>query len=314
MGAGNRLDTASSVQTDFEPSRKRGELQGQEHSILRSGDQRGAVSKTSMCELVLLPWTLLMLMLLCFLQAGTYGFFGVLVVIPVVLIGLNLLFLRYNVTRKNNNEIILGLLCLTALLIGLCVALWAQFGALTEYHRLSQGASYFNVLPAEPAAGKSDATTIVFTSDTVIDTNSSFGFTETSAWASSVYCVAPVSDGDLYEKRVEYWAVGINCCESRSKFACFEPKASGAHAAIVAPANWQRSESFAAAVSGAAAAHGLTVGEKSLLLRWTEDPVGYRNRLWRNTVKLFAVFGAVYLVISLMIGLSLFPVLSGKKR
>eukprot|EP00446_Apocalathium_sp_SHHI-4_P032893 CAMPEP_0177248118 /NCGR_PEP_ID=MMETSP0367-20130122/51982_1 /TAXON_ID=447022 ORGANISM="Scrippsiella hangoei-like, Strain SHHI-4" /NCGR_SAMPLE_ID=MMETSP0367 /ASSEMBLY_ACC=CAM_ASM_000362 /LENGTH=360 /DNA_ID=CAMNT_0018700403 /DNA_START=40 /DNA_END=1119 /DNA_ORIENTATION=+ len=274
-----------------------------EHSMLRSGGNgKPAESRANIWELVLVPWFFLVLVLACFLQAGTYGYYLTLVAIPVILLTLNLYFFQYQYKRKKNAEVVLGLLCLVAIVISLSVGTYSVSKSLTEYHRLSQGASYFNVLPSEAGASKLDATTLSFTNATLVDISRTFGFTDTRTQKKSTFCVAPVSDGNLYRRRVQFWAAGLDCCEARSNFNCLSPSSIGSHGALVLPADMQQLEGFKRAVLGAESAYDLTAGDNYLLVQWHEDPVGYRNGLFSGTMLLFGIFAGVYLIISTMVG------------
>lgn len=285
-----------------------------EHSLLRSGGSSAVEvrSRVNIWELIAVPWVFLALVLACFLQAGTYGYYLPLFVIPVVLLVLNSWFLVHHYKRGRNAEVVLGILTLTAISISLCVGLYAVVRNLSEYRRLSQGASYFNVLPSEPAAGKMDATTLVFTNTTLVDVSRTFGFTDARGPIQRTFCVAPVANGELHAKRVQFWAAGVNCCEARSNFGCFDLHSAGKHGAIVLPKAAQEDEGFRDAVRGAQAAYLLEAGGPYMLVHWLQDPVGYRDNLWNSSATLFLVFGSVYLVISTMIGIALLPTLTAK--
>jgi len=290
-----------------------------EKSILRSGASldgksaaRAPTSRHSMWELALLPWVFVVLILVTYWEAGTYGFHHTYWAVPVILLPSAAWFIRHHYMRGNNEEVILGLLCMVGIVISLAVALYGCFAALDEYRALSQGASYFNVLPAEAAASKLDASTIVFTNTTLVDVTRTYGFTDTRDKAERTYCVAPVSDGDLYQQRIQYWATGIDCCEAMSNFACFRNRIQeGAHGALVVRKDAKHMERFHRAVQGALGAYDLTVGDHYLLVDWIEDPIGYRDGLWRGTTTVFAVFAISYLVISAMIGVAVLPAILG---
>jgi len=301
----------TSQATDFAGSTRTGAEAAPEHSILRSGGLKGRVrSRVNIWELVLVPWAFLVLILLCYLLGGAHGKPIVLWVIPIVLVALAGAFIRYHYQQGNNAEVVLGILCITAVCIGLVVGVYSVVRSLREFHRLSQGASYFNVLPSEPALSKNDATTLVFTNTSEVDPSRALGFVDAHMTVATTYCVAPVSNGDE-GNRIQFWAAGINCCERRGNFQCGAATVANAHGAIVHPEALQEAEGFRLAVSAAEAAYGLTSGEQYLLLDWNKDPVGYRDGLWSNTLTLFLIFGAVYLVISVMIGCALMPVVAG---
>lgn len=284
-----------------------------EHSILRSGGgprARPAKSKVNICELILVPWMFLLLILVCYLLAGSHGEVAAMWIVPIVMIGLSLAFINWHYKLGNNAEVVLGLLCITAVLIGLVVGVYATVKSLSEYRRLSMGASYFNVLASEPAAGHADGATFVFESGTSVDQSRAFGYTDIYSSSATMYCVAPIAqrEGDKLST-VSFWAAGTNCCESRGSFHCGEATTAGASGALMQPRAVQNSEGFRSAVAGASSAHNLRDAPSYLLLAWSSDPVAYRDSLWSSTVTLFLIFGGVYLAISAMIGFSLMPVI-----
>lgn len=253
----------------------------------------------------------LALILICFLLAGSHGETLAMWFVPIVMIGLSLLFINHHYKLGNNAEVVLGLLCTTAVLIGTVMGVYAAVKTLSEYRRLSEGASYFNVLPAEPAAGRMDGATFVFVNGTSVDQSRAFGYTDIYSSSATMYCVAPVSQNGTTRLSISFWAAGTNCCESRGSFWCGEATTDGATGALMQPKAVQQSERFSRAISGAESAYGLS-SPSHALVSWSSDPIAYRDSLWTSTVTLFVVFGGVYLVISMMIGFSLMPVIMMK--
>jgi len=281
-----------------------------EHSILRSGGgprPPPRKSRVNIWELIFVPWMFLALILVCYLLAGSHGEIAAMWIVPIVMIGLSMAFINWHYRLGNNAEVVLGLLCATAVLIGLVVGVYAAVKTLSEFRRLSLGASYFNVLASEPAAGRSDGATFMFVNGTSVDQSRAFGYTDIYSSSATMYCVAPVGDEKL--SKISFWAAGINCCESRGNFYCGEATKAGASGALMQPQAMQSSEGFRLAVKGAESAYNLNESPSHLLLAWSSDPIAYRDTLWSSTVTLFLIFGGVYLVISVMIGLSLMPVI-----
>eukprot|EP00442_Polarella_glacialis_P055706 CAMPEP_0115081658 /NCGR_PEP_ID=MMETSP0227-20121206/19416_1 /TAXON_ID=89957 /ORGANISM="Polarella glacialis, Strain CCMP 1383" /LENGTH=330 /DNA_ID=CAMNT_0002469557 /DNA_START=237 /DNA_END=1229 /DNA_ORIENTATION=- len=284
-----------------------------EKSILRSGDMAEKEHQVNVYELIGVPWGLLVLILACYLVAGAYGQLFVLWMMPVVLCLLFGFFVRYHYKLGNNDEVVLGVLSLAAIVIATSVGVYANLSMLQEYHRLSQGASYFNVLPSEAVDGKLDATTMAFTQLTVADTSRSYGFVDATDPNAPIYCVAPISTGEASFTRIQFWAAGINCCDSLKNFVCGDAAKSGAHGAFILPQSEQVSDGFAKAITGAEAAYGLKTGNGFLLFQWSMDPIQYRDSQWNSSVMLFVIFAAVYLGISGMAGFVIMPMLKGQK-
>lgn len=265
----------------------------------------GNAHQTTLLELVITPWLSQAMVLVCCLLGGLRGDMALLVVPPAALLLLCGIALRHHQKQSHNGEVLIAFLCIIALLIGTAVGWFVNISWLSEYHRLSQGASYFNVLPFEAAAGKLDASTIVFTADSAVLSSKTYGLVYADAPIARNYCVAPVMTTSDVQTRVEYWVAGINCCQPRSGFACGEAANLNAHGAVVLPPESQEDPGYAEAIRGASNAYGLQASNKFLLLSWNQDPVGFCHKLWRQSWMVVAIFSAAYLFVSLMAGVVL---------
>ncbi|CAJ1340483.1 unnamed protein product [Effrenium voratum] len=166
-----------------------------------------------------------------------------------------------------------------------------------------------------PATGLMDATSVVFVNGTRVNTAASFGFTDASSPSMPIYCVAPVTNAAGSLKRIEYWAAGINCCGQNKPFTCREAQDPNAHGGLLLSPTKQGGPAkkfFQNAMKGARDKYGLIAGNDYLLLDWVAKPIAFRDDLWHNTWKLFAVFAGVYLIISAMVGFVILPILRGK--
>lgn len=253
-------------------------------------------------ELILVPWTIMAIVLICFLYAGKSSPWA-LVAIPIVLGSADAVWVSNRYRLNHTPEVVLGMLIFVGILAATIVGGYANGNALLEYYRITKGASYFNVLPEDLAAGKNDATTLVFASGARIDDAMTYGYVDGYSASRDVYCVAPVSLGDSAAgTRVQYWAAGMNCCEPRSHFNCGKASNDTVTGAIVLPESYRSNPLYAAAVQGAQATYGVQAGDDYLLISWTDDPVRYTEALFSRTRTLFFVFALVYLLISAMLG------------
>lgn len=275
-------------------------------SMLRSGGFL-ANSKVTLIELILLPWIAQAVILATFLQAGANGLILTLVLVPSVLLVLSVLFLRYHLYRGNYGEVAIAGLVVVAIVIATAVGLHAELKWLNEYHRLSQGASYFNVLPSEPAASKNDATTLDFIDTAFVQADQTYGYADISGPKITMYCVAPVASASdpLNTNRVQYWAVGTGCCTSRSMFRCGAATDSSAHGGVVLSKATSSLPGYQAALSGAMSLYDLLPSDSHILLTWTNDPTSYRQKLFNSSAFLFLIFGCTYLIISTVFGIML---------
>jgi hypothetical protein len=259
-------------------------------------------------ELMLIPWIVLNLVLIAFLHFGNHSIEGEkLILVPIVLLIVSASFLYDRNKRTNPShdaEIVLGILCIVAILAATFVGIYANATSLAEYWRIYSGASYFNVYPAESAAGYQDATVMTYSLDAGVDSGRTYGFVDGRTKESTLYCVAPIASGATFSvsNSIQYWAAGVGCCFPRSEFTCGHAKNTSVRGAIVLPESKQKDELFKAAIQGAQYAYGIAPAEKYLLVDWKADPIEYHASLWRNAKKLFLIFSGVYLLISIMVG------------
>merc|ERR1719191_456732 len=124
---------------------------------------------------------------------------------------------------------ILGSLSAVAVLAGAVIGLYAfdTYQIFTDYY--SNSRTYTNVVPSEPSASRSDAGKITFTSETHVDGTKSVGY---AGPGGVPYCAAPIAD-NVETPRIEFWAVGMDCCGWEGTFHCDGAKNREAHAGIV---------------------------------------------------------------------------------
>lgn len=281
---------------------------GSERSILRSGPLAKPNGKVNLAEMIFVPWGCLGLIFTCFLfDEGSS-----LALIPTTLLVLAGLFTYTRYTAGRHAEVVLGMLCVLAIFLGVAVGLYAQASFLNEYWRLDRGASYYNVLPSELATSKNDATMMNFVEGTRVDTGKTFGYLDGGSDSGTTYCVAPISSGISEETRIQYWAAGTDCCYSREDFHCGDSAKEGALGAVVRPRSTAQRSGYVSAIDGAMKAYGLQAGNEYLLVKWVQDPVAYRDALWKRAMMLFWGICGVYLLLSAMIGCTVFPQIKSK--
>jgi len=272
------------------------------HSLLRSGQLGSKQSKPNIWEIILLPWVVLGLILLCASFADLKVTF--LLWLPsVVIIGLGCVFTYMEVRGRRTGEAILGALCILAACVGLCASLYAYNRWLGEYYRLGAGAHYNNVAPTDSAAGYNDATTIDFTEGSRVDDSRTFGYMDSINRPHDVYCVAPIVVNPDATQQVQFWAAGRNCCYQRTQFSCGHVEDPSVHGGVVLKGPYP--QGFQDAVSGAEYSYGMQSAKNFLLVSWVEDAGDTKDRLWKRTQNFFIVFAGAYLLLSAMLGWSI---------
>lgn len=91
---------------------------------------------------------------------------------------------------------------------------------------------YADVVPSQSSAAVADAGKLVFSAASFVDVNASTSYTTERG---NIYCIAAVRDPTQGPK-IEFWAVGIDCCSTTGinrVFTCDAAKDKDAHGGIV---------------------------------------------------------------------------------
>jgi len=142
-----------------------------------------------------------------------------------------------------------------------------------------------------------DAGRVMFVPGARLDVSKAAAFKD-----GTVYCVAPVSSGTSEPlARVDFWAVGLNCCSgAQGDFECGAWSSPTAAGGLRWTGNDAARAYFRLAVEQAAAAHHLQVGAHPIYIEWMQDPTGAANAYQDRGLRTF-VFWEL-----LVLGLQLF--------
>jgi len=205
----------------------------------------------------------------------------------------------------------LGGLGFFAVFAGVLVGLWINARYFQGYWAYRTRDTYSNVQPTEPAAARYDAAVLGFTDETHLDTTQTLGILDMGVR----YCVAPVlggagpGDGDA----VEYWAIGVDCCEHNGGFDCDDALVPEARTGIVVLSTSKGHDVFQRAVAQAAAFYKLGAPEEPVLLRWVEDAEDFMRRQLIHGILSLVLAVLLFLVLSIVVG-ALLHVLTGRRR
>eukprot|EP00913_Durusdinium_trenchii_P000732 g683.t1 len=161
----------------------------------------------------------------------------------------------------------LGVLCIIAIIGGTALGQrgWEQFWR--QFFWMNIGQQLVPTLGGTAAGARSDAATLVFGTE-------AGGLDHSSD--TDLFCVAPVlspESAGMDFPRVNYWAVGINCCSKSGNFFCDQSRDSSALQAVVQlgggyPCPSCNVESFQKAIAKAEATYGLVSAPDALMVRW----------------------------------------------
>lgn len=137
-----------------------------------------------------------------------------------------------------------------------------------QFHNLRM---YENVLPSDSTAIVADAGRITFATEARLNQAAAVGF---AAEDGRMYCAAPVMNTVMFEKQVNFWAVGEDCCKIQGKFTCgaaADPKARGGVVLLEGaggPFSTTSRDHYDDARRKSQAMFGLTSSPDAVYLRW----------------------------------------------
>jgi len=203
----------------------------------------------------------------------------------------------------------LAILCIPAILVGSFFGSYIHEGYQVYTTFYSNTRKYENVDSSQPASAVADAGKLIFTEGTYVDVNNSVSY---KAETGKVYCIAPIHT-DASVTSIEFWAVGVNCCDKDGNFACDDSTDASVHSgAVVFDSEGfltsSRYSYYELAQEKAEASYGLSTVEAALFVRWlNEDSLEYMQHHYRNLAIIFwIVCASVYCIISCALAFSLY--------
>lgn len=205
----------------------------------------------------------------------------------------------------------LGSLCMLATVGGTAVGRvgWNRYWR--QYWWMQTGHRFKDTTASTPAGARVDAAFLDFfespqsegvrANNTAVEDLMSAGYKD-----DHFYCAAPVLSTDTAIGgliRVNYWAVGIDCCRSVGSFSCEDSRDyRGGYGVVMLdggfPCPGCNAANFKAAVAKAEAVHGLFSAPGALLIRWVRDPAAAESGvMWQSVL---------FLILSSMLGFLLF--------
>lgn len=184
-------------------------------------------------------------------------------------------------------------LCVLALGLATGVGLFTYNQFLGNYWHSRDSHSYANVLPSEDAAGYADAGKLAFADEARLDTSRALGYKD-----ADIFCVAPILD-EVPLKEIQFWAVGVDCCERRGTFDCddaWDPDARSGVVVVSPDRNWH--DQYALAVRQAEQAFKLASAPEPVFVRWVVDPDRVTRNYFRFGVGILIVATVAHGVIS----------------
>jgi len=264
--------------------------------------------------LVLLPWGIFLWVLLLrdvmwhYTVSVSIAVISFLVVTPMVLVA------AWGMGKRATRIplITLSILWLVAACLGIHFGQigWDHFWR--QHWWMRTGFTSADTAAETPAGSRLDSAVIDFWDDktqrsvngTAVDSSKSAGFKN-----GRIFCVAPILSPVVASAtgitRVNYWAIGIDCCQPLGHFTCDESRHhSGAYGVVSLDGGFPcpscNVEDFRTAVAKAESAHDLASGTDAIFVRWVKNP---------GNISWWAGWHAVWFLITMAI--VSFPLLGG---
>lgn len=259
-------------------------------------------------DMIVNPWLLFMLVLICGLVLRHYSIAYYMLVImlagfgPLFLFGVGLV---RGMEKIDPNVIKVALLMMVAVVAGVLVA---QFGW-NFYARQfwwmwtappSSGREF--TLAMTPPVARADSSWMRYPdrlvanemrqTDTQVDTSRAAGFRD-----GKTYCVAPILSSKALQSElihVNYWAIGTDCCDpGGGGFTCDASREREGQFGVVMksrlPCFWCELHRFDPAIRKAEALHSMASGADAVLVRYVKDPYAMRTGLGWSLVWLVVI-------------------------
>jgi len=198
--------------------------------------------------------------------------------------------------RRYPSIVLLGPIAIVSALLAVYIGVKINVKFYSPYLLATEGREYSNVPPLARTAEFADGGILGFSDDATLDTSRSFGFKA----SDFTYCVAPVvsKTAEVHPtsagQKITFWAVGKDCCGSRSDFDCDgagDTEVRSAFTVRDVNFNWVQKlmvprtsrPQYLKAVAAAKAVHNLQSenDEEIILLRWAADPHD-TLKVWSN--------------------------------
>jgi len=258
--------------------------------------------------LVMWPWIVFILVLLLWLILRHFSMMATIILTLLVLGWCFLMLLAWGLGRRTGRIPLITLysLCLLAAIAGIMMAMVGWEWHWRQYWWMQTGQRFSNSTADSPALSRLDAAVVGFEagSATSVDFERSAGYKD-----GHIYCAAPVLDPLTISSGpilVNYWAVGVDCCQDVGSFTCDDARLSADASAVVMvdkgfPCPTCNVPEFVAAVRKAESTHNLASANEALYIRWAQDP----NRMQRSFLKESMTFVVIVAIIAFFVFLLL---------
>mmetsp|Transcript_95153 Transcript_95153/g.268871 ORF Transcript_95153/g.268871 Transcript_95153/m.268871 type:complete len:395 (+) Transcript_95153:134-1318(+) len=255
--------------------------------------------KATLRFLILLPWMTFAWVLMLWLLLRHYSLTVTLlltVLIGLAAFGCIVAWHRGITTKRRLPLLAIGILTFAAVVFGVIFGDWGWNSVWRQYWWTRTGHRYQRNDASTVAGARTDASVVGFWNS---DTESTMADTSVDVFQSAgyrnghIYCVAPILSPPVVASGhplVNYWAIGVDCCENLGSFTCDDSRNYlGGYGVVMLEGGYPcpecGAENFRNAVKKAESAFGLNTAAGALKVRWVRDPASVEWQLtWRAFV------------------------------
>jgi len=254
----------------------------------------------------------------------TFFFYGFKTFLYLLLLG-SILFAVYSFAKGSPQTKCLAGLFIVAVLCGTVVgrfdyALYTKF-----YYEATQDSLYNHVDPAFNAGGFVDAGMVHFAQGVYADSTNGVGLRR-----EYDYCVAPLVNSKMKQdgEPIQFWAVGMNCCDARGAFHCddagvrdpdgFPVARYGIpvrdYEGVLGMLVKSRRDQYLDAVVEASGVYGLETNSHPMLVRFVERVDEFLNEMLASALLLLLWSSMLYVLLALVIGVAAMNVVQAEEK
>jgi len=277
----------------------------QPRSTRFGGGKTGRRRIPALALLVVIPW--LVFILVMFLVLVGFQDHPTLVFAAVALSTLTTsVVLGHSLRYAHSAVAVLGALCLLSIGSGSTVGWWAHASFLQEFHRIERGLEHRAVGQATSLLETVGVSIFHFTEGAFVSHHHTIGFVT----GNDIHCVAPIVWVPEPPTKVQYWAVGRNCCEMRSNFDCGYARwdLSGQAGISYVP-----TEQMKGAVKEFQSVYHVAASPEARFVAFAGDPMVVQQRLWGGALCAACLASSISLAACFAAGILTDLVVLGKR-
>eukprot|EP00405_Crypthecodinium_cohnii_P059534 CAMPEP_0206634592 /NCGR_PEP_ID=MMETSP0325_2-20121206/70122_1 /ASSEMBLY_ACC=CAM_ASM_000347 /TAXON_ID=2866 /ORGANISM="Crypthecodinium cohnii, Strain Seligo" /LENGTH=724 /DNA_ID=CAMNT_0054160395 /DNA_START=159 /DNA_END=2333 /DNA_ORIENTATION=- len=187
-----------------------------------------------------------------------------------------------------SGQLWLGVWCSASLFMAVCFGRLLSEDMVGPYRSVHSGARLRTVDPTVAPETAMDldfenlnktATSLEFSELSVVDDARTIGYVT----HGHIYCVAPVVSPQAPDLRIQYWAVGTDCCEQRTNFDCGSARMPWLSRQAVSYPSLEDNH-YRKAIAMAAAVHGTRSSDELRLVHFVPD-IDREVSAWRESIQ-----------------------------